>query len=158
MPTKLRWLLSTAVLLNLSACAPPPSREEINSAAQECSAHVEGGQAFIDCSDGSHFQSPASGGIAYGFDQRGHDLEAYVSVTDENILSTAHRRDEGMLDDRAPSCVGAKSPTVRSEAMSTFKFRDRSGKGYSYLLMPSPGQPGLSPQATASAAVSAKQR
>ena len=158
MPTKLRWLLSTAVLLNLSACAPPPSREEINSAAQECSARVEGGQAFIDCSDGSHFQSPASGGIAYGFDRRGHDLEAYVSVTDGNILSAAHRRDEGTLDERAPSCVGAKSPTLRSEAMSKFKFRDRSGKGYSYLLMPSPGQPGLSPQATASAAVSAKQR
>ena len=121
-------------------------------------ARVEGGQAFIDCSDGSHFQSPASGGIAYGFDRRGHDLEAYVSVTDGNILSAAHRRDEGTLDERAPSCVGAKSPTLRSEAMSKFKFRDRSGKGYSYLLMPSPGQPGLSPQATASAAVSAKQR
>jgi hypothetical protein len=48
-----------------------------------CSGHDNGGpEAFIDCPDGSHFQAPAAGGIALGFDRLGHDLDAYVKVVD----------------------------------------------------------------------------
>jgi hypothetical protein len=47
-----------------------------------CSAQVEGEQVFIDCADGSHFEAPARGGRANGFDRRGNDLDAYVTLSD----------------------------------------------------------------------------
>jgi hypothetical protein len=62
---------------------------EVNQAPRQCTGHVEGSEAFIECSDGSHFQAPAKGGIGYGFDMRGHDLDAYVSVVDGKYFVSA---------------------------------------------------------------------
>jgi hypothetical protein len=52
----------------------------VSGGAQVCPARVYEVEAFIDCPDGSHFQAPAGGGIALGFDRLGHDLDAYVTV------------------------------------------------------------------------------
>jgi hypothetical protein len=50
-------------------------------ATVQCAFHPEVEQVFVDCSDGSHFQAPINGGAAIGFDGRGHDFDAYVSLT-----------------------------------------------------------------------------
>lgn len=46
-----------------------------------CSARPGGEEVFIDCADGSHFEAPAGGGMAYGFDRRGNDLDAGVTLS-----------------------------------------------------------------------------
>jgi hypothetical protein len=79
---RLWWLLSTAAVLSLGACASSTPKQQITRAGQECSADVGEDRAFIDCPDGSRFQSPVKGGIAYGYDRVGEELQAYVSVID----------------------------------------------------------------------------
>ena len=66
-------------LLLLSACVPAPARE---AQPTQCTFRPEGEEVFVDCSDNSHFQAPVQGGIAYGFDRRGNDLDAYVTLRD----------------------------------------------------------------------------
>jgi hypothetical protein len=48
----------------------------------ECSFRAEGEDVFIECTDGSYFEAPRSGGVAFGFDRRGRPLSAEVRLTD----------------------------------------------------------------------------
>jgi len=82
-------IISSAILLSLSACAPVTATQGLSGPGQLCSARAYEIEAFIDCPNGSHFQAPAGGGMAVGFDRQGRDLEAYVTVVDGKYFVSA---------------------------------------------------------------------
>lgn len=72
-------LCAAALPTLLSSCV---TIDSARSGPAECTFQPEGEEVFVDCSDGSHFQAPSRGGVASGFDRRGRDLDATVTLTD----------------------------------------------------------------------------